>query len=131
MVERVRFTIAVDPDVHEAFQEMSKISGQSLSRCVGDWLKDTSQPARLINDELRRLKASPADALEKLGRLQVIAARETEALVKGLRSGKLKLKEERPGGLAWRAERAREAARARKPPSSHTGVNTPAKGRTK
>lgn len=66
--EKVRFTIAVDEDVHRAFAEMAHASGVSLSRCVGDWLRDTSEAAHLTTVKLKQVRTSPQEAFQAFNR---------------------------------------------------------------
>ena len=61
---RVRTTIAVDPDVYEAFADMAEASGASLSRCIGDWLRDTAEAAQITTVKLREVRQSPQQALQ-------------------------------------------------------------------
>jgi hypothetical protein len=129
MADKIRFTISVEPEVHEAFQAMAEASGQSLSRVVGGWLKDTTQAARFVSGELQQMRNRPVEVLQQLASVQDRAALQTRDLVAGLQSGKLritgldvgKVKGERvPGGPAEPAGR-----RSPPPPSSLTGVKDP------
>jgi hypothetical protein len=61
---RVRFTIAVDPEVYEAFADLAHTSGVSLSRCIGDWLRDTSEAAQMTTLKMQEVRRSPQDAFE-------------------------------------------------------------------
>ena len=45
---RKRLTISVDEDVLNKFRRMSKASGVSLGRTIGDWLADTQEAAELF-----------------------------------------------------------------------------------
>ena len=64
--DRVRFTIAVDAEVHQAFSDLAHISGVSLSRLVGDWLRDTSEAAHLTTLKVAQVRRGPKEALEDL-----------------------------------------------------------------
>lgn len=61
--ERIRFTIAVDSDVYEAFADLAHTSGVSLSRCIGDWLRDTAEAAQITTVRLNEIRKTPQDAL--------------------------------------------------------------------
>lgn len=56
--ERVRFTIAVDSDVYEAFAELAHSSGVSMSRCIGDWLRDTAEAAQMTTIRVNEVRLS-------------------------------------------------------------------------
>ena len=62
--ERVRFTIAVDQDVYEAFADLAHTSGVSMSRCIGDWLRDTAEAAQITTVRLNEIRKTPQDALQ-------------------------------------------------------------------
>jgi hypothetical protein len=62
MTERVRFTISVEPEVYEAFADLSVASGVSLSRCIGDWLRDTAEAAQITTIKVNEIRKSPQDA---------------------------------------------------------------------
>lgn len=62
MTERVRFTIAVDQEVYEAFADLAHTSGVSLSRCIGDWLRDTAEAAQMTTLKVQAVRKSPQDA---------------------------------------------------------------------
>ena len=62
--ERTRFTIAVDPDVYEAFAYLAHTSGVSLSRCIGDWLRDTAEAAQMTTLKVRDARRQPGEAFE-------------------------------------------------------------------
>lgn len=122
--ERIRFTISVEPEVHAAFVEMAEASGQSLSRVVGEWLRDTSESARFVSSKMRELRLAPAQALLELAVVQDRAAQATRDL-----AGKV----QRTGvrGVGGAAQRADRPATRVEPPCSPTGVNTPRKGRSR
>lgn len=56
--ERVRFTIAVDADVYDAFAELAHSSGVSMSRCIGDWLRDTAEAAQMTTIRVNEVRKS-------------------------------------------------------------------------
>lgn len=56
--ERVRFTIAVDADVYEAFADLAHSSGVSMSRCIGDWLRDTAEAAQMTTIRTNEVRKS-------------------------------------------------------------------------
>ena len=116
MTDRVRFTITVESDVHAAFVELAGVSGQSLSRVVGDWLRDTSDSARFTAVKLREVRMQPAEALRELAAHQMRAVDQTKAF-----SARLA----RQGGVLAGAESAAEPRSRHRaalvPPPSNTG----------
>lgn len=102
--ERVRFTIAVDPEVYEAFSDLAVSRGVSLSRCIGDWLRDTSEAAQITTIKLNEVRRSPAEALQVW-------------LREGLVPETLRIMELQREGKFFR------------PPSSNTGGKSPRTGK--
>ena len=117
--DRVRFTIAVDQDVYNAFADMAHTSGVSLSRCIGDWLRDTAEAAQITTIKLNEVRKSPQEALQAFLR---------DAIVPGMQ--KLELEGRTwgagPGGLLKGGPRSGSAV---SPPSSNTGGKSPGKTR--
>ncbi len=135
--ERVRFTIAVDDDVYEAFVDLAHSSGVSLSRCIGDWLRDTAEAAQMTTIKVQQARRTPQEALEVFIRDGMVP----EML--RLQSGGLKTWKRGPGeaGLAVggpdRREQMASGAAGRRmvpakpaPPSSNTGGKYPGKTRS-
>ena len=76
--ERVRFTIAVDPDVYDAFSHLAHSSGVSMSRCIGDWLRDTAEAAQMTTIRVNEVRKSH----QEVHRMYVDSmAREVEKLM--------------------------------------------------
>lgn len=69
MSERVRFTISVDPEVHDAFADLAHSAGVSLSRCVGDWLRDTSEAAQITTIKVNEARKAPDEIVRAYRRL--------------------------------------------------------------
>lgn len=115
-MERIRFTITVEPEVHAAFQEMAEAGGQSLSRAVGDWLRDTTAASRFVAQKMRELRLSPAMAMKELHAYQRADLAETERILSAIETG-------RAEGVAptTAAEPAASVRRPEGPPSSNTG----------
>jgi len=120
--ERVRFTISVDEEVHQAFSDMATMAGVSLSRCVGDWLRDTSEAAHLTTNRMQEVRQSPLQDLEALAGghmtpdlLRIMVGGPTAAET---RRGRTPL----AGGAAMRADGMKLS-----PPPSNTGGKVPQK----
>jgi hypothetical protein len=119
--ERVRFTIAVDGDVHDAFAALAHSRGVSLSRCIGEWLRDTAESAQMVTMKINDARRSPAEAMHVFLR---------DAIVPGMDDVRRKNPHMFPPSA--RAEGARSAdagARPKVPPSSNTGGKSPGKTR--
>jgi predicted transcriptional regulator len=115
MNDRTRFTISVENDVYEAFAKLAEVSGVSLSRCIGDWLRDTAEAAQITAIKVEGVRKQPnaafsayieASAEGVMGILQEIAD--------GTRDAKGRL-----AGTAW------SAPKQPSPPSSNTGGKVP------
>ena len=118
MADRVRITVAVNPEVLEVFKAMADTSGVSVSRCIGDWLDDTADAAQFVSQRVVEAREAPMTVM-----------RELHARVKGT-SGLL------DDTMAAMRDVARERRRAqpgadseRSAPSSNTGLKGP-KGQT-
>lgn len=109
MSERVRFTIAVDQEVYEAFADLAHTSGVSLSRCIGDWLRDTAEAAQITTMKVNAVRKTPQQAFEAFIRDGLVPA----------------VMERMASRPAQRAAGQAELV----PPSSNTGGKSPGKTR--
>ena len=120
--ERIRFTISVEPEVHAAFAELADAAGQSLSRAVGDWLRDTSSSSLFVAKKIRQLRLSPEAAMNELLAHQ---GRSKEALEADTAETRRLLHDIAGGNLGAArgasATQERTARGALHPPSSNTG----------
>lgn len=116
MAERVRLTISVAPEVHEAYSRMAELLGVSLSRAMGDWLGDTAEAAQLVTVKLREAKQAPQRVLRELEGVAIRARDDIDRV----------LVERRQAGAPANGEAGRGGAGLVEPPHSPTGV----KGRT-
>lgn len=80
MTERTRFTIAVEPHVYEAFADLAHSSGVSLSRCIGDWLRDTAEAAQMTTVRVNEVRKSHQDIAREFLSSQ---GREVERIMRG------------------------------------------------
>ena len=115
--DRIRTTISLDPAVHAVFVTMAEAAGMSVSRCMGDWLADTAEGAQFVSMKMQEARQAPKTVMRELqatarGLLDVV----NEAAA-SQRSGR------RDGRLAD----ITVAGVLSKPPSSPTGVKSPAK----
>jgi hypothetical protein len=129
--QTVRTTIALTPEVYATFQRMAEATGMSMSRCMGQWLEDTSDAAEHVAQLVENARASPRLVSQQLHAYALGLTDETGALM------------EKVAGMG-RTERAQGALRSgvaataavlqpfQKPktPPSNTGVtNTKNKNR--
>jgi hypothetical protein len=136
--ERVRFTISVEPEVYEAFADLAVVGGVSLSRCIGDWLRDTAEAAQITTIKLHEVRKTPQEAFAAFIRdglmPEVARFQAGEAMRKARSTGELSLggadavssRHLTPGSAA-----PKRTAVAPSPPSSNTGGKVPRKGSTR
>ncbi len=79
--KNIRLTISVTPEVHATFERMSKASGMSLSRVMGEWLADTSEAAEHLAGVLERARAAPRLVARELHSYALGLTDETSDLV--------------------------------------------------
>lgn len=64
--EKIRLTITVTPEVHETFLRMSKATGFSLGRTMGEWLGDTQEAALAMTEIVEKAKEAPKQAMRQM-----------------------------------------------------------------
>ena len=67
--QRVRITVSIDPEVLEVFKQQAGVLGLSVGRTIGDWCADTVDAAQLVNGNIKRAKAAPAEVMRELQQL--------------------------------------------------------------
>jgi hypothetical protein len=107
--ERIRLTISVTPETHAIFVSMAEASGQSLGRCIGDWLEDTAEGAQFVAKKMVEARAAPKTVM-----------REMHSFAQGLLSEVAQAQENMRLGAGAAALPGRLA-----PPSSNTGGKVP------
>lgn len=70
----------------EVFRRMSEVSGVSVSRCMGDWLVETSDAAEFIVQELVKTKGLPGQLLTTLQGLMDETQGKMDALVSAMKN---------------------------------------------
>lgn len=123
MIERIRTTISLPQDVYEVFKQMADVSGTSVSRCMGDWLAETSDGAQIVTEKMVEVKRSSGSAMRLVSdamKAELVSLKTTNDLV-----GAGDLEQEDAGAL-----RQRRPATGRTAPSSNTGLKSPGKGKT-
>lgn len=66
MADRIRITVAVDPEVLDVFKTMADTSGVSVSRCIGDWLDDTADAAKFVSQRVIEAREAPMTVMREL-----------------------------------------------------------------
>lgn len=66
--ETVRVTVPVTLEVLAKFQRFSDVSGLSVGKSMGDWLRDTVQGLDAMVEIMEMNRSRPAEALNMLGR---------------------------------------------------------------
>lgn len=84
--DRVRLTISVTPEVHEAFTRLSKASGVSLSRAMGEWLADTLDAVTYTAQKVEEARAAPKLVMRQMHAYALGLADETGSLLDSLRA---------------------------------------------
>lgn len=107
----VRTTIAVRPDVLDAFKRLCAVSGVSVSKGIGDWLADTVEAAEAM-----------ADLVEKARKQPKMVVRELQGYALGLNDMTSDLLEEL---------RSRRSSGAVTPPVGNTGGKLPQQPKNK
>ena len=118
--DRIRTTISLDPEVHEIFKKMAEAARMSVSRCMGEWLADTSEGAQFVANKMIQARAAPMVVMREMQAMSVGLAEEVESTISHMRAG---MKAERAGAAGSASPPSRSAGvRA---PSSLTGLKSP------
>lgn len=116
----IRLTITVTPEVHAAFERLSAASGNSMSRCMGEWLGDTLEAVDYTATLMEKARQAPKLVMREVHAYALGLADETGALLEKVRS---EAGAGRAGGRGARAARAGGA----NPPPCNTGGKVPPK----
>lgn len=108
--ERIRLTISVTPEVHQAFTKLSKATGMSLSSAMGEWLSDTLEAAEFMAEKVAQARAAPRIVMQEMHAYALGLADETGEVLARVRA---------------RGEPAGKRSAAGSPPSSNTGGKVP------
>ena len=118
----MRVSVPITPDVLAKFQRFSEASGLSVSKSIGDWLKDTASGLDAMTDILEAHKRSPAQAMARLTTYASALQDMTSGALEGMKRGPSPLGEGAPpAGKSLAVARAAMAKAAQIPPSSNTG----------
>jgi hypothetical protein len=117
----VRLTITVTPQVHAAFERLSEASGQSMSKCMGEWLGDTLDAVEYVTNLTLKARAAPKMVMRELHAYSVGLVDETSAMLAKMREG---------AGAEAGGRAARSARAVSDPPSCNTGGKVPSGRKT-
>jgi hypothetical protein len=95
---------------------MAETAGMSVSRCMGDWLTDTSEGAQFVMLKMEEARRAPKIVMREMQAFSRGLVEEVDSLADVMRKVP-------PLGF-----RSRGATKAVPAPSSNTGLNTPPKG---
>lgn len=122
MTERIRTTISLTPEALEIFKRMAEAGNMSVSRCMGDWLEDTSDAAQMVMLKMEEAKREPLRVMKEM---RALVAGLGDSLNEADEDVRKALREGRAGGAAAPPSEPDEARSDAEPPSSNTGVLVP------
>lgn len=118
MTERIRTTISLTPEALEIFKRMAAAGNMSVSRCMGDWLTDTSDAAEMIASKMEEARRAPLRVMHELRAMVAGMGSEVDSIMEGFRKPV-------PSGASKQSRPRRSAVLPLDPPSSNTGVLVP------
>ena len=124
--KNVRLTITVTPEVHAVFQRLSKGTGMSLSRAMGEWLGDTVEAAEFMASKVEQARAAPSIVMREMHAYALGMADEANTLMedmkkKGLQDRANARAKVIGSGRSGDAHAPRPGPIRSRPPSSNTG----------
>jgi hypothetical protein len=119
--KQIRLTISVSPDVHSAFERLSAASGNSMSKCMGEWLSDTLEAVEYTALMVEKARLAPKMVMREVHAYALGLADETGTVLRSLRDGG------RAG--AGMAQPPSAGPTSMSPPSCNTGGKVPNRGK--
>jgi hypothetical protein len=116
--KKIRLTIPVTPEVHEAFQRIAGATSMSTGRAMGEWLGDTLDAAEYLADTLEKARAAPRQVAQQLHAYALGLTDETTSLLQKMREGRGAPSSHAQHGSAGSSDPLT-------PPSSNTGGKVP------
>ena len=116
MSKQVRVTVSMDAEALAVYKRMATAGGLSVSRCLGEWLGDTSDAALMIAGKMEEAKAAPKRVLNEM-----------LAMTTGLHDELLTLRSD-VRAKGWEGVGRPAGSPPLTPPYSNTGVKVPRKG---
>ena len=84
-LQKVRVTVPIPCDVHEAFKRLAAASGSSVGRAMGDWLSGMVDAVHFTADKMEKAKHAPALAMREMHLYAQSLAEETGEIVRRMR----------------------------------------------
>lgn len=120
--DRIRLTVSISPQAHEAFSRMADAAGISLGRAIGGWLDDTLEGAQFVAAKMQEARTAPQRALDDLKALGGhLATGDADTVLEAIqREAAAARKGPPPRGVESSRASAGESS-----PSSNTGIKSP------
>jgi hypothetical protein len=83
--QNIRTTITITPEVHSTFQRLSKATGMSMSKALGEWLSDTLEAAEFMAEKVEQARAAPGIVMREMHAYALGLADETGSLLERVR----------------------------------------------
>jgi hypothetical protein len=126
----IRVSVPVTSEVLEKFQRFSEVSGLSVSKSMGDWLRDTMAGLDAMTDILETHKQAPARAISKLQGLTSALQTVSDEAVESMKRRPSPLGEGAPlAGKSLAVAKAAISKAATSPRLVIRGGNSPQKGK--
>lgn len=116
---KIRLTITVTPEVHEAFSRLAKASGMSLGRAMGEWLADTLDVVQYTAGKVEEARIAPRLVAQEMHAYALGMVDETSAVLQAVR--------EKASAVAAGKRSAAATADASSPRPVIRGVKSPKK----
>ena len=84
--DRIRLTITVTPEVHASFVRLSKASGISIGRAMGEWLGDTLEAVEFTASKVEQARAAPKLVMQEMHAYALGLSDEMASVLSGLRA---------------------------------------------
>lgn len=121
-IKTTRVSVPITPEVLAKFQRFSEASGLSVSKSIGDWLKDTASGLDAMTEILEAHKRSPAQAMARLSTYASALQDMTSIALEDMKNGPSPLGEGAPpAGKSLAVAKAAMVKAAKPPPSGNTG----------
>ena len=101
--EKVRVTVPIPTDVHDAFKRLASASGSSVGRAMGEWLSNMVDAVHFTAHTMEKARSAPALAMREMHLYAQGLADETGEVVRRMRAASAA----NSGGYAGSASAAR------------------------
>lgn len=118
----MRVSVPITPEILAKFQRFSEASGLSVSKSIGDWLRDTVSGLDAMTEILETHRRSPSKAMERLSTYASALQDMTGQALEGMKTMPAQPREGAPlAGKSLAVAQAAMAKAAHIPPSGNTG----------